>query len=106
MHVNVGTEEEERAERCSIRRAARDQLLTNNLLVLLDGDDMNEERNHACSFVVWIVIGPLLRFFNSSLLATSSTLSIERTERKVIHSGQGPSAFPSLLERPEEAPNG
>ena len=42
MHFNVGTEEEERGERCSIRGAARDPMVTNDLLVLLDGDDMNE----------------------------------------------------------------
>ena len=42
MFVNVGTEEERTGERCSLRRAARDQLVTNNLLVLLDGGDMNE----------------------------------------------------------------
>ena len=60
MHDNVGTEEEERGETCSIRRAARDQLVMNNLLVLLDGDNMNEGRKHMYSFVVWIVIGLLL----------------------------------------------
>ena len=42
MHVDASTGGEERGERCSIRRAARDQLVTNNFLVLLDGDDMNE----------------------------------------------------------------
>ena len=42
MHVNVGTEEEERGERYSIRRTARDQLLMNDRLFLPDGDDMKE----------------------------------------------------------------
>ena len=83
MHVNVGTEEGQRGERCSIRRAARDQLVTNNLLVLLDGDDMNEGNTR-----VRLLFGSSSIFFfsfDSSLLATSSTLLIERRERKVIH---------------------
>jgi hypothetical protein len=104
MHVNLGTEEEERGERCSIRRAARDQLVTNNLLILLDGGDMNQGSMRVLLLLEWSSV--LFFSFDSSLLATSSTLSIERIERKVIHSGQGPSVIPSLLETPEEAPNG
>ena len=76
--------------------------MMNNLLFLLDGDDINEGKMS----VRFLFGSASVPFFDSSLLASSSTLSTERIERKVIHSGQGPSAFPSLLERPDEAPNG
>ena len=101
MHVTVGTEEEQRGERCWIRRAARDPMVTNNLLVLADGDNMNEGNTR----VRLLFRSSSVLLFDSSLLATSSTLSIERIERPVIHLDQGPSVFPSLLGRPEEAPN-
>ena len=80
MFVNVGTEEERRGERCSIRRAARDQLVTNNLLVLLDDDDMNG--GNTC---VRLLFGSSSVFFFYFLASRDVFHAIDRENREKGH---------------------